>query len=189
MVNNKGFSSNEDFNLTNFYDIENSKDSSDQSLEELAGYNLNASEMDNLTNNNQRTNLNYNKGMAKQNITENVQEGLSSQDLQQMLEQAVPLPQRQEQTMPITQPENNELWETIGSSENSNMYSDMNDFLRSQIGKDVNIQFLIGNNALIEKTGKLVSVGDDFVALRESNSGEFLVCNFDDIKFIKFDNN
>ena len=188
MDNNKNiFSSNEGFNLTDFYEIEDSKDSSNQSLEKLAGYNLNDSEMSNETNNNARINLKTTKRIVKQNSSDNTQEELSRQYLQ-MSEQA-PLPQRQEQTMPITRSENNEFWGNIGNLENLNMYVDMNDFLRSQIDKDVSIQFLIGNNALTEKSGKLVAVGDDFVALRQSNSGEFLACNFNDIKFIKFDNN
>lgn len=62
----------------------------------------------------------------------------------------------------------------------------MNGFLKTQTGKNISIQFLIGNNALLEKTGTLLAVGDNYILMRESDNNDIILCDFDNIKFIKF---
>ena len=62
----------------------------------------------------------------------------------------------------------------------------MNGFLKTQTGKNISVQFLIGNNALLEKTGTLLAVGDNYILMRESDNNEILLCDFDNIKFIRF---
>lgn len=60
----------------------------------------------------------------------------------------------------------------------------LNGFLRTQIGKRVRIQFLIGTNSFLDKMGKLLGVGANYVLLQEAMSDDLLVCDFFTIKFI-----
>ena len=64
----------------------------------------------------------------------------------------------------------------------------LNGFLRTQIGRTVRIQFLIGTNTLIEKSGGLIAVGSNYILLNETESHEILACDFSNIKFIHFEN-
>ena len=57
-------------------------------------------------------------------------------------------------------------------------------FLRTQIGKLVRIQFLIGTNDLEDRTGVLEEVGASYVILRSIESGNTLYCDLYSIKFI-----
>lgn len=97
-------------------------------------------------------------------------------------------PQRQEQTLPSSRGM---------SSNNMNMFSQgtqvqlqstgtMNSFLQTQLGKNVSVQFLMGTNTLVEKSGNLLGVGSNYIILKENGSDDVLVCDFDNVKFIRF---
>ena len=60
----------------------------------------------------------------------------------------------------------------------------MNGFLRTQIGKRVRVQFLIGTNSFLDKMGKLIGVGANYILLQEAMSDDVLVCDFFTIKFV-----
>lgn len=60
----------------------------------------------------------------------------------------------------------------------------MNGFLRTQIGKRVRVQFLIGTNSFLDKMGKLIGVGANYILLQEAMSDDILVCDFFTIKFV-----
>lgn len=60
----------------------------------------------------------------------------------------------------------------------------LNGFLRTQIGNRVTVNFLIGTNTYIDKSGKLLAVGANYIVLQEAMTDDLLVCDFFNIKFI-----
>ena len=62
----------------------------------------------------------------------------------------------------------------------------LNGFLRTQIGRPVKVDFLIGTNTLLDKTGILIGVGANFILLNESETDDIVACDFYNIKFVKF---
>lgn len=62
----------------------------------------------------------------------------------------------------------------------------LNGFMRSQIGRTVRVDFLIGTNTLVDKTGVLLGVGANYILLNESQTDDLLACDFYNIKFIHF---
>lgn len=58
-------------------------------------------------------------------------------------------------------------------------------FLRTQIGKTMRIEFLIGTNVLTDRVGTLVEVGIDHVALVPFNSNDLTVADLYSIKFVE----
>ncbi len=64
-------------------------------------------------------------------------------------------------------------------------------FLKTQIGKDIRIEFLIGTNApLIDRTGKLINVGASYLIIQLVETNELQLCDLYSIKFITiFGNN
>ena len=77
------------------------------------------------------------------------------------------------------------------NSNNSNInFQDLQtlaNFVKTQIGKNATIEFLIGENSLIEKTGTIVSVGENYVLLNESSTRNLIACDLRSIKFIYFE--
>lgn len=170
----------EGLNLFDLYK-EDLAEENNQNLADLAGYNLNNSDLDNNTNDiSNNTDLN--------NLNNNIfQNSINMQD--SALNQEIPQPQRQPQTMPLTmQPQINNNLFANNDSQAFQSQENLKSFLQTQIGKNVTMQFLVGTNTLVEKSGILVSVGNNFVILKEDGSEEFLVCDFDGLKFINFEN-
>ncbi|WP_242855659.1 hypothetical protein [Ruminiclostridium josui] len=62
----------------------------------------------------------------------------------------------------------------------------MNGFLRTQIGKTVRVEFLIGTGTLIDKFGTLLAVGANYLVLRQAETDDIVVCDFFTIKFVTF---
>lgn len=62
----------------------------------------------------------------------------------------------------------------------------LNSFMRTQIGRRVTIEFLVGNDNMIEKRGILLAVGANFVLLNEEGTNDILSCDFYNIKFVTF---
>jgi hypothetical protein len=60
----------------------------------------------------------------------------------------------------------------------------LNGFLRTQIGNRVKVEFLVGANTYLEKSGKLLAVGANFIILQEAMTDDLLVCDFFNIKFV-----
>lgn len=60
----------------------------------------------------------------------------------------------------------------------------LNGFLRTQIGQQVRVSFLIGTNSFLDKSGKLLDVGANYIILQEAMTDDVLVCDFYTIKFI-----
>ena len=59
-------------------------------------------------------------------------------------------------------------------------------YLKSKIGSNVKIDFLIGTNMLVDKAGTLVDVGISYIVIREAETDDLLFCDMYAIKFVKF---
>lgn len=62
----------------------------------------------------------------------------------------------------------------------------LNGFLRTQIGRRIRVEFLLGTNTLTDRTGTLLGVGANYILINESDSDDLLACDFYNIKFIRF---
>lgn len=62
----------------------------------------------------------------------------------------------------------------------------LNGFLRTQIGKLAEIEFLIGTNTTVIKRGYLTAIGANYLILQDVNSRQMTVCDFYNIKFVTF---
>jgi hypothetical protein len=62
----------------------------------------------------------------------------------------------------------------------------LNGYLRTQIGRMVRIEFLIGTGTLVDRTGTLLSVGANFLTIRQVQTDDIVACDFFSIKFITF---
>lgn len=62
----------------------------------------------------------------------------------------------------------------------------MNGFLRTQVGRIIQVQFLIGTNTIVERMGILLAVGANYILINEIETDDILACDFYNIKFIRF---
>ena len=62
----------------------------------------------------------------------------------------------------------------------------MNGFIRTQIGRRVRVEFLIGTNTLTDRTGTLLAVGANYILLNEAETDDIVLCDFYSIKFMTF---
>lgn len=60
-----------------------------------------------------------------------------------------------------------------------------NGYLRTQIGRKVTVDFLIGTNTFVDRTGTLLGVGANYLLLREEETDDITVCDFFSVKFVK----
>ena len=58
-------------------------------------------------------------------------------------------------------------------------------FLKTQIGKRVKIEFLIGTNMLIDREGTLVGVGISYILLDEVDTNDLIMADMYSIKFVR----
>lgn len=57
-------------------------------------------------------------------------------------------------------------------------------FLRTQIGRRMRVEFLIGTGALIDRTGTLLTVGASYILIRLVDSDDVMMCDIYSIKFV-----
>ncbi len=62
----------------------------------------------------------------------------------------------------------------------------MNGFLRTQIGRRCEVEFLIGSNEVVSRTGKLLGVGLNYILLQDMQTDDVVACDFYSIKFVRF---
>ena len=60
----------------------------------------------------------------------------------------------------------------------------MNSYLRTQVGKMAEIEFLVGNNNTAIKRGYIINVGANYIILRELNGNGKIICDYYNIKFV-----
>ncbi len=73
---------------------------------------------------------------------------------------------------------------TQGCSLNSNV----TDYLCSQIGRYVRIEFMFGSNMHVEKTGIMREVGRNYIVISETGTNNMTVCSTNNVKFINIYN-
>lgn len=59
-------------------------------------------------------------------------------------------------------------------------------YLRTQIGRRVKVEFLIGTNMLVDREGTLVDVGISYIIINEVETDDLLLCDIYSIKFVRF---
>lgn len=62
----------------------------------------------------------------------------------------------------------------------------LNGFIRTQIGRRVTIDFLVGSNTIVSKSGFLLGVASNYILLNELDTNDITTCDFYNIKFIRF---
>ncbi len=62
----------------------------------------------------------------------------------------------------------------------------LNGFMRTQIGRKVRVEFLIGTNTTTDRIGILVGVGANYILINEFETDDILACDFYNIKFVRF---
>jgi uncharacterized membrane protein len=62
----------------------------------------------------------------------------------------------------------------------------LNSFLRTQIGRAIEVNFLLGGNTMMQVGGYLLGVGADFVLINEYGTNNITSCDFYNIKYIRF---
>ncbi len=62
----------------------------------------------------------------------------------------------------------------------------LNGFIRTQIGRRVTIDFLIGSNTIQSKSGYLLAVAANYILINELDTNDVTACDFYNIKFIRF---
>ena len=62
----------------------------------------------------------------------------------------------------------------------------LNGFMRTQIGRKIEIQMLVGSDTLVTKEGYLLGVGANYILINETNSNDLTTCDFYNIKFVRY---
>ncbi|HWQ79592.1 MAG TPA: hypothetical protein VN381_12275 [Anaerovoracaceae bacterium] len=62
----------------------------------------------------------------------------------------------------------------------------LNGYLRTQINRNMQVEFLVGSTNIITKGGKLVGVGLNYILLEDLGTGDVSACDFYTIKFCRF---
>lgn len=62
----------------------------------------------------------------------------------------------------------------------------LNGFIRTQIGRRVSIDFLVGSNTIVTKSGFLLGVAANYILINELDTNDITTCDFYNIKFIRF---
>ncbi len=62
----------------------------------------------------------------------------------------------------------------------------LNGFIRTQIGRRAEIQFLVGSTDIVEKDGFILGVGSNYILINEIGTNDITACDFYNIKFIRF---
>ena len=62
----------------------------------------------------------------------------------------------------------------------------LNGFLRTQIGRNCEVQLLIGSNSLEIRRGRLIGVGINYILLLDLTTNNMMSCDYYAIKFVEF---
>jgi hypothetical protein len=61
----------------------------------------------------------------------------------------------------------------------------LNGYLRTQIGKYVEAEFLVGSTNITMRSGRLAGVGLNYILIEELSTGDVSACDFYNIKFFR----
>ena len=62
----------------------------------------------------------------------------------------------------------------------------LNGFLRTQLGRRVKLEFIVGTSNLESRDGILLAVGANFILINPENSNDLMTCDFYNLKFVTF---
>lgn len=62
----------------------------------------------------------------------------------------------------------------------------LNGFLRTQLGRRVRLEFIVGTSNLESRDGILLAVGANFILINLENSNDLMACDFYNLKFVTF---
>ncbi len=62
----------------------------------------------------------------------------------------------------------------------------LNGFMRTQIGRRVEIQMLVGSDTLVTKEGFLLGIGANYILINETGTNDLTSCDFYNIKFVRY---
>ena len=62
----------------------------------------------------------------------------------------------------------------------------LNGFLRTQLGRRVKLEFIVGTSNLESRDGLLLAVGANFILINVENSNDLMACDFYNLKFVTF---
>ena len=62
----------------------------------------------------------------------------------------------------------------------------LNGFLRTQLGRRVKLEFIVGASNLESRDGILLAVGANFILINPENSNDLMTCDFYNLKFVTF---
>jgi len=91
------------------------------------------------------------------------------------------------ESVPPTQPYEHQPAVTFGQEEGPPVMTDIGftqGYLRTQIGKRVRIEFLIGTNSVTDRIGTLIGVGISYVLIRPAETDDIMLCDIYSIKFV-----
>ncbi|MCH5202259.1 MAG: hypothetical protein J1F17_03530 [Oscillospiraceae bacterium] len=69
---------------------------------------------------------------------------------------------------------------------NSQSIQYLNSFMRTQIGRMIEVNFLLGSQNMMNLEGRLLAVGANFILINERNSNNATTIDFYNIKYIRF---
>ena len=61
-----------------------------------------------------------------------------------------------------------------------------NGFMRTQSGRRITVDFLMGANTIVQKTGYLLGVAQDYILINEIDTNDITTCDYYNIKFIRY---
>lgn len=73
---------------------------------------------------------------------------------------------------------------SVSASPTLNNPQYLNSYLRTLVGKNVSVDFVIGGGMVVQKRGILASVGYNYITLYEPALAQYCICDFYDIKFV-----
>lgn len=62
----------------------------------------------------------------------------------------------------------------------------LNNFMRTQLGRLIEVNFVIGGETMMRVAGYLLGVGDDFVLINEYGTNNVTACDFYNMKYVRF---
>lgn len=62
----------------------------------------------------------------------------------------------------------------------------LNGFMRTQIGRRIELQMLVGSDTIVTKEGYLLGIGANFILINEVGTNDITSCDFYNIKFVRY---
>ena len=158
------------------------------SLEEIAYYNLSNEnsnykydnkEIENISENATARDISYD-GLSRNYI---VTEQGNNNTLTPQLPQPITTPSKVLNNINVTSmiPVYNQPYPVTGES-----IQYLNGFMRTQVGRRIEVDFLIGSDDLVTKTGFLLGVGANYILINELGTSNLTSCDFYNIKFVTY---